>query len=97
MCSNSTWCYGSSGVLGAWASATGHTEQAQLVGAAECNRPELLEYLAAYYSLVLMAITFCLNGPGGQILNGPGGQVQLQPASPLSLINQPRLQSMVSV
>ena len=65
MCSNSTWCYGSSGVLGAWASATGHTEQAQLVGAAECNRPELLEYLAAYYSLVVMTTTCFLDGPGG--------------------------------
>ena len=31
MCSNSTWCYCSSGVLGAWATATGHTEQAQLL------------------------------------------------------------------
>ena len=65
MCSNYTWCYGSSGVLGAWASATGHAEQAQLVGAAERNRPELLEYLAACYSLVVMTTTCCLDGPGG--------------------------------
>ena len=71
MCSNMTWCYGSSGLLGAWTSGAGHTQQAQLVGAAERNRPELLEYLAAYYSLVLMAITCCLNGPGGQSLKGP--------------------------
>ena len=28
---------------------------------------------------------------------GPGGQAQLQPASPLPLINQPRTQSIVSV
>ena len=64
MCSNSAWCYGSSGVLDAWASATGHTEQAQLVGAAERNRPELLEYLAAYYNLVMMTTTCCWDGPG---------------------------------
>ena len=39
--------------------------QAQLVGAAERNRPELLEYLEEYYSLVVMTTTCCLDGPGG--------------------------------
>ena len=56
---------GSSTVLGSWAWAAGHTQQAQLVGAAERNRPELLEYLEEYYSLVVMTTTCCLDGPGG--------------------------------
>ena len=64
MCSNSTWCYGSSGVLGAWASATGHTQQAQLVGAAERTPSQLVCECAAYYpGIVLSTPGCCLNGP----------------------------------
>ena len=69
MCSNSAWCYGSSGVLGAWASATGHTEKAQLVEQQSAIVPNCS--ITAEYSLVLMSITCCLNGPKGQSLNGP--------------------------
>ena len=57
-----TWCYGSSGVLGAWTTAAGHTQQAQLLGAVERNRLELLDNLTAYYGIVLGTSTCCLFG-----------------------------------
>ena len=62
MCSKTTWRYGSSGVLGAWRTAAGHTQQAQLLGAVERNRLELLDNLTAYYDIVLRTSTCCLNG-----------------------------------
>ena len=68
MCFSSTtrskmsWCDGSSGVLGAWTTAAGHTQQAQLLGAVERNRLELLDDLTVYYCIVLRTSTCCLNG-----------------------------------
>ena len=57
-----TWRYGPSGMLGAWATAAGHTQQAQLLGAVERNRLELLDNLTVYYGIVLRTSTCCLNG-----------------------------------
>ena len=53
-----TWCYGSSGVLGAWTTAAGHTQQARLLGAVERNRLELPDNLTAYYGIVLGTCLF---------------------------------------
>ena len=40
-------------MLGAWTTAAGHTQQAQLLAAVERNRLELLDNLTAYYGIVV--------------------------------------------
>ena len=54
---------GSSTVLGSWAWAAGHTQQAELV-AAERTPAEVPCKCAAYYHIIVLSPTFCcLNGP----------------------------------
>ena len=55
--------FGSSEVLGSWICAAGHTQQAQLLGDAECTPSELVCECAEYYHIIVLCTGFCcLNG-----------------------------------